>query len=144
MQIASVVIEEGGEASTINLCKLCYNGKLVQQGKQPLKSMEWKEGVKSRLSKIFGSEQFPRGMWEYFTLKRAGATKIPADAAQEKQEGKRSQWQQKSHFKEVLEQIKRSADTDCNAQIVRRAYNAKGVGQLGKLQGGMHEGRKAL
>ena len=40
-QIASVVTEEGGEARTIDLCKLCYNAKLVQQGKRPLKLWEW-------------------------------------------------------------------------------------------------------
>ena len=34
--IASMVIEDSGEARTINLCKLCYNAKLVQQGEQPL------------------------------------------------------------------------------------------------------------
>ena len=50
-----------------------------------------------------GSEQFLR---EYFTLKRAGARKILADA-REKQEGMQGQWQQEPPFKEVLEQIKK-------------------------------------
>ena len=36
MQISSMSTEEGGEARTINLCKLRHNAKLVQQGKQPL------------------------------------------------------------------------------------------------------------
>ena len=67
-------------------------------------------------------------MWEYFTLKRAWEKKILADAAQEKQEGIQGQWQQESPFKEVLEQAKRNADTDCNAQIMCRAYNAKKSG----------------
>ena len=89
MQIASLVVEEGGEARTINLCKRCYNEKLVQQGKQLLKLMEWRgvverEAHRGRLWKIFGIEQFLRGMREYFILKRAGARKILADAAQEK------------------------------------------------------------
>ena len=48
MQIASMVIEEGGEARTINLCKLCYNAKLVQQGKQSLQSKEWREVVERK------------------------------------------------------------------------------------------------
>ena len=61
-----------------------------------------------------------------FHPQQAGARRILADAAQEKQEGKQGQWQQESPFKEVLEQVKRSADTDCNAQILRRAYNAIG------------------
>ena len=70
-----MVIEEGGDGRTINLCKVCYNAKLVQQGKQTLKLCEWKEVVekkahRGRLWKLFGCEQFLRGMWEYFTLKK--------------------------------------------------------------------------
>ena len=33
---------------------------------------------------VMGNEQFLRGMWEYFTLGRAGARTIPADAARGK------------------------------------------------------------
>ena len=89
-QIGSMVIEEGGEARTIILCKQCYNANFVQQGKQPLKSWEWKEVVEkkvhwSRPWEVFGNEQFLRGMWENCILKRAGAREIPADVAQEKQ-----------------------------------------------------------
>ena len=67
MRIASMVIEEGGEARTINLCPVCCNEKLFQQGKQSLKSKEWREVVerkahRGRLWKIFGSEQFLLGM----------------------------------------------------------------------------------
>ena len=77
LQIASMVIEEGGEIRTINLCKLCYTDKLVQQGKQPLKSKGWKEVVEKKAHrgrpwKVFGSEQFLRGMCEYFILKGHG------------------------------------------------------------------------
>ena len=126
MQIASMLIDDGGEARTINLCKRCYNAKIV-----PLK--EWKEVLekeahRGRLWKVFGSEQFLRGMWEYFTLKRAWARKNLADAAQEKQEGKQGQWQYESPFKEVLEQVRRSADTDCGPQTMRRAYSAMKLG----------------
>ena len=76
-QIAAMVIE-GGEARIINLCQQCYNEKLVQQGKQPLKLWEWsgvveKKAQKGRLWKVLGSEQFLCGMWEYFTLERARA-----------------------------------------------------------------------
>ena len=59
-------------------------------------------------------------MREYLTLETAGARTILADVAREKQEGKQGQWQQESPFKEVLEQIKRSADTDCGPQTMRR------------------------
>ena len=49
-----------------------------------------------------GNEQFTRGMWEYFTLKRAEARRIRDDAAREKQEGIQGQWQQESPFSEIL------------------------------------------
>ena len=39
-----------------------------------------------------------------------------ADGAQERQAGIQGQVAQKSPFIEVLEQVKRNADTDCNAQ----------------------------
>ena len=102
------------EARAINLCQQCYMEKLVHQGKQPLKSKEWREVVerkahRCRLWKIFGSEQFLRGMWRCFTFTRAWARKIPADATQAKQEGTQGQWQDESLFK--VEQVKRSADT---------------------------------
>ena len=48
MQIASMVIEEGGEARTINLCKRCCNERLFQQGKQSVKSKEWREVVERK------------------------------------------------------------------------------------------------
>ena len=65
-----------------------------------------KKARRGGLWKLFGSEHFPGGVWEYFTLKkRAGAGKILADAAQEKQDGKQGHWQQESPFKEVSEQV---------------------------------------
>ena len=79
---------------------------------------------------FFGSEQFLCGMWEYFTLKRARARKILADAAQEKQQGKQSQWQQESPFNVILEQVKRSADIDCGPQTMRRAHIAMATGRV--------------
>ena len=35
-QIASVLVEEGVEAHTVNVCQQCYNEQLVQQGKPRL------------------------------------------------------------------------------------------------------------
>ena len=67
-------------------------------------------------------------MREYFTINTAWARKVLADANLEKQEGIQGRWQQQSPFKEVREQVKRNSDTDCNAQKMRRAYNAKKSG----------------
>ena len=137
MQIASTVIEEGGEARTISLC-LCFNEKLVQQGKQSLKSKEWREIVerkahRGRLWKIFGSETFLRGMWEYYILRRAWARRILADAAREKQEGIQGQWQPESPFKEVLEQVKKKCGYRLQSQTMRRASIAKKTWQMGEF-----------
>ena len=47
-RIAVMVTEEVGEAQTTNLCKLCYNERLVRRGKLPLKVAEWKENVERK------------------------------------------------------------------------------------------------
>ena len=39
---------KAGEAHTINLCQQCYNEKLAQQGKQPLKSWQWRGVVEKK------------------------------------------------------------------------------------------------
>ena len=57
-------------------------------------------------------------------LLSSGQEQEKSDAAQEKQEGKQGQWQQGSSFKEVLEQVIRSVDTDYCPQTMRRAYIA--------------------
>ena len=54
-QIASMVVEEGGEARTINLCQQCYNENLVQQGKQPLKLWQWKGVAEKKAHRVFHS-----------------------------------------------------------------------------------------
>ena len=116
MQIASMVIEEGGEARTINLCKLYYNAKPVQQCKQPLKSWEWKEveekkGHRGRMWKVFENEQLQRNVG-VFHSQEGRCKEDSSGCCSRKQEGKPGQWQQDFPFKEVLEQVKRSADTD--------------------------------
>ena len=47
-QVASMVVEEGGEAHTIKKCQQCYNEKLAQQGKQPLKLWQWRGVVEKK------------------------------------------------------------------------------------------------
>ena len=76
-----MVIEEGGGARTINLCQRCYNEKLAQQGKQSLKSKEWREVVerkahRGRLWKIFGSEHFLRNVGVFHSQKSMGKKDI--------------------------------------------------------------------
>ena len=106
-----MVVEEGGEAHTINLCQQCFKEQFVQQGKPRLKLWQWrgvveKKAHRGRIWKVMGNEQLIRGMWEYFTLERAEVRKILADASREKQEGIQGQRQQESPFREVLEQVK--------------------------------------
>ena len=71
-----------------------------------------------------GNEQFVRGMWEYFTLKRAQAKKILEDAARERQEGIQGQWQQESPFREILEQVRGKVGMGCCPQMLRKGYIA--------------------
>ena len=70
----------------------------------------------------------------YILKKEGWAKKILADAAQEKQGGILGKWQQESPFREVLEQVKRSADTDCNAKkdAVRTLQRSWAFGKASK------------
>ena len=86
LQIVSMVIEEGEEARTINLCQQCYNEKLVQQGKMPLTFWQWKRVVRRRRTvegygRCLGVNNFMSGLWVHFTRERAGARKVLADTA---------------------------------------------------------------
>ena len=51
-----MVVEEGREAHTINMCQQCVNGKMAQQGKQPLKivAMERSTGEGRRIVEGYG------------------------------------------------------------------------------------------
>ena len=81
-----------------------------------------------------------RGMWAHFiTIKKSMGKKVLADAAKEKQGGTQGQWQQ--GFKEVLEQVNGNLNTDCDANMMRRAYHAE-KSVTGRFQGGI-PGRKA-
>ena len=66
-QIAAMVVEEGGEAHTINLCQQCCNERLVQHGKPRLNLWRWRAVVKmmahrGRIWKVMRNEQFAHGM----------------------------------------------------------------------------------
>ena len=87
-----------------------------------------------------GNKQFVNGMCEYFTE----AKKILEDAAREKEEGIQGQWQQESPFREVLEQVRKSADADCGPQRMRQGYLCNAEWQLGRLQRKTQEGRKVV
>ena len=83
-----------------------------------------KKAHRGTIWKVMGNEQLIRGMWEYFTLERTEVRKILAEASREKQEGIQGQWQQETAFREVLEQVKKSADADCGPEMMRRGYLA--------------------
>ena len=90
--------EEGGAVHTINLCKQCYNERRVQQGEQPVKAAQRREmmeqkAYRGKLWKVSGTEQFMRGMWEHFTVRRAWAKEDPSDTEKEKQGGMQGKWQ---------------------------------------------------
>ena len=111
-QFASMGVEGGGEARTVNLCQQCCDERRVQQGKPRLNSWQWRAVVENKAHrgrkwKIMGNEQFIRGVWECYTLERAEAKRILEDASRERQEGIQGQWQQESLSREILEQARR-------------------------------------
>ena len=52
-QLASVVIQEGEESYTANLCQKCYNDSLEAKGDKPLTNWQWREfaGQKAHLGR---------------------------------------------------------------------------------------------
>ena len=78
-QFASVVVDDGEEVHTVNLCQQCYNESLTAQGLAPLKTWQWKAVVekkahRGRQWRMLGKDQYIQGMWEYFSLARTKAT----------------------------------------------------------------------
>ena len=73
-QFASVVIKEGEESYTTNLCQQCCNKYLEAKGDKPLTKWQWyefteKKAHRGKLWKMTGKEQYMREMWEYFPRK---------------------------------------------------------------------------
>ena len=112
-----MVVEEAGEVRTVILCA---DG---AAGQAALKIVAMK-AHRGRIWNMMGNQQFVRGMWEHFTLKRAEEKKILEDAAREKQQGTQGQWQQKSLFREILEQVRGNVDMGCGPQMMRKGYLA--------------------
>ena len=99
-------------------CCSCCNERRVQQGEQPVKAAQWRGKMEQKTSRgklwvAFGMEQFTRGMWQHFTVKRAWSKAVLADAEKEKQEGTQVSGCSNRFFKEVLEQILKSSDMSC-------------------------------
>ena len=91
---------------------------------------------------IIAHEQFIRGTWKHFTLKRAEAKKILEGAARERQEGIQGQWQQASPFREVLEQARGNVDMGCSAQIMRGSFIATRDDSWEEFRKGMQRKRE--
>ena len=47
-QLASVVVNEGDEAYTTNLCQRCFNKHLQAEGEEPLTNVQWRQVVEKK------------------------------------------------------------------------------------------------
>ena len=47
-QLASVVVDEGDEAYTTNLCQKCFNEHLQAKGEKPLSNVQWRQVVEKK------------------------------------------------------------------------------------------------
>ena len=73
-QLASVVVNEGDEAYTTNLCQKCFNKHLQAKGEEPLTNVKWRQVVEKKayrggMWKMMEREPYLRGMWEHFSVK---------------------------------------------------------------------------
>ena len=65
-QLASVVVNEGDEAHTTNLCQMCFNKHLQAKGEEPLTNVKRRQVVekkayRGRMWKMMGKEPYLRG-----------------------------------------------------------------------------------
>ena len=68
--------KRGGAARTINLCRNCYNESQLKQGEEEVNgvkrtSMFEHKSFRGKLWAAFGVDQFLRGMWERFPVKKS-------------------------------------------------------------------------
>ena len=88
--MASLVLNEGDEAYTTNLCQKCFNKHLQAKGEEPLTNVKWREVVVKRrriveeCGKMIGKEPYLRGVWEHFSCERSKAKKFRELADEEK------------------------------------------------------------
>ena len=47
-QLVSVVVNEGDEAYTTNLCQKCFNKRLQAEGEKPLSNVQWRQAVERK------------------------------------------------------------------------------------------------
>ena len=106
-QLASVVIDEGEESYTTNLCQMCFHISLKAKGEKPLTDVQWRQAVQKkaypgRIWRMMGKEPYARGMWEYFLQDRNRVQRFRDLAEEEKQAGIQGQWQLESPAREYL------------------------------------------
>ena len=91
-QFSSVVIKQGEESHTTNLCQQCHNESLVAKGDEPLTKWRWyefveKRALRGRLWKMIGKEQYMREMWEYSCCERLRVKRFREEGGKEWQAG---------------------------------------------------------
>ena len=124
-QSASVVIQEGEEPYTTNVCEQMLRRFSEGKMEKTLTNWQWrqfarqKEAHRGRLWKMVGEEQHVRGIHERDRVKR-----FREQAEEEKQAGIQGQRQLESTAKEYLEQGKCCDDTDCTDRMMKQGFVA--------------------
>ena len=103
-----MVVNEGDETHTTNLCQMCLNNSLKAKGQKPTTNVQWRQVVEKKayrgsIWRMMGKEHFVRGMSVYFLQERNRVKRFRELADEEKQAGIQGQWQQESPAREYLE-----------------------------------------
>ena len=82
-QLASVVVHEGDEAYTTNLCQKCFNKHLQAKRRkthcQTCNGGRWwkrRRTVEGRMWNMMGKEPYVRGMWKYFSPRKKQSKEV--------------------------------------------------------------------
>ena len=127
------MVEDGGAAHTINLCKSYDNEMRMKRGERKVTAARRTEMIEEKAFRgerwvTYGLEQLVRRMWKHFSIRKAWARSVLVVAERERQEGREGIWQQESPFKEELELVKHSRNLRCEGLLIRPAYYARKSG----------------
>ena len=107
-----MVVNEGDEAYTTNMCQKCFNEHLQVKGEKPMSNVQWRQVVekkayRGRMWKMMGKEAYLRWMWEYFLQERSRVKRFRELADEEKKA-------------EIQGQCVREHSTKRNGSIIHR------------------------
>ena len=132
-ELAAILTDERGTPPTINLCRDCFDYRLIEQGESKVSNAVWKDMIRQSTSRgrfwaVFGPGGFIKRMRERFAIKKGWAKHLLEQAAKAVQLETDSSWQNESPHEGELELLRMGSDLrGWKAPFVKRYRQGKGA-----------------